>query len=178
MSAPGWTCITVIGAECTGKTTLADALGRRLGAPVVPEAARLFVEREARPVRRGDEPGIVALHLAERAKAEAGAIDSRARYLVFDTDLLSTVIYARHYQGSCPPSIVRKAAALRADLYLVTEPDFPFEADDFQRGSAEDRRAVHELLLDALRRRKWPFVQITGSATARVDEALRAIDGL
>lgn len=168
--------ITIIGAECTGKTSLARALADRLNAPWVEEAARLFVEQAGRAVRPGDEDLIADLHVSLVNRAETTARERGL--LILDTDLLSTVVYARHYQGVCPDRIVRRASQHRADYYLLTLPDMPWHAEETQRGSETDRRAIHRAMLAALRRRGWPFRVVGGNAEARLQAALVAISSL
>lgn len=66
--------------------------------------------------------------------------------LLRDTDLVSTVIYARHYYGQVPAWIEREAAVRRGDLYLLCLPDLPWEAD-----GVRDRPTHREELLSAFR---------------------------
>ena len=60
--------------------------------------------------------------------------------LILDTDLISTVVYSRHHYGDCPEWVVRAAQARRADLYLFTDIDVPWTADDVRDSGA--RRAA------------------------------------
>lgn len=163
---------TVIGAECTGKTDLALALGSVLGAPVVPEAARVFVDRRGRAVVRGDEAAIVHLHLELAARAESAAAMTGSRWVVYDTDLVSTVVYARHYQGICPRGIERLAARRRADLYLLAGTEVPWEGEPGQRGTPADRIAVDRMVEATLRRRRVAWARLTGPTAARLRRAL------
>jgi NadR type nicotinamide-nucleotide adenylyltransferase len=164
--------VTVTGAECTGKTTLVRALAERYGAPWVPEAARLFVDRAQRTVRRTDVFAIARLH---RELLDA-ALESGAPMVLCDTDLLSTVAYARHYFGSCPRAITRQAFEHPADLYLLAADDVPWIADPHQRGAEEDRSRVQARLRSLVRRTGRPFVEVGGSVSGRLKAATRAID--
>lgn len=163
--------VVVIGAECTGKTVLAEALGRVLHAPVVPEAARLFVEREGRAIRAGDEDAVARLHLELAGRAEAWASRHGSPFVVHDTDLLSTVLYARHYQGGCPSWILRGARARAPELYVVTDVDVPWEDEPGQRGTPADQDAVHRMVLEALRRRRIPWGMVSGDRERRLEQA-------
>lgn len=164
--------ITVTGAECTGKTTLVRGLAERFGAPWVPEAARLFVERARRPVRRTDVEAIARLHL----ELLDAAVESGAPLVLCDTDLLSTVAYARHYFGSCPGAVTRRAFERPADLYLLAADDLPWIADPHQRGTEEDRSRVQARLRSLVRRAGRPSVEVGGSVSGRLEAATRAID--
>src|SRR5665647_1631849 len=66
MKAPKLICI--IGAECTGKTTLARALAANFDCPWVPEHLRDFCDTHARTPTRDEQPGILEMqHLNELA---------------------------------------------------------------------------------------------------------------
>ncbi len=162
--------ITVTGAECTGKTTLARELSARYGVPWVPEAARLFVEQEGRAVRRGDVETIARMHVEMVGRTA----DSDVLFL--DTDLFSTVAYARHYFGSCPRTVLDLARRRVADLYLVAAADLPWEREADQRGTEGGRDAVQRRLDRLVRASGRPRSDISGHGPARLDAAIRAVD--
>src|SRR4051812_28454818 len=93
-------CIT--GPESTGKTTLAELLARKLDVEWVPEAARSYAERVSRPLSIADVDPIAREHVAMADAALQRASENGASQLVLDTDLLSTIVYARHYYGAAP----------------------------------------------------------------------------
>jgi NadR type nicotinamide-nucleotide adenylyltransferase len=165
--------IVVTGPECTGKTTLAAELARSLGAPLIPEAARLFAE-EHRGGLSAETVGPIAelaIRLEEDAIAASGA---PAPLLVRDTDLVSTVVYARHYYGSAPPWIESEALRRRADLYLLCVPDLPWVAD----GIRDRPRHREELYADferELARIGATVAVIRGSGAARSMAASAAV---
>lgn len=130
-------CLT--GPECTGKTELAKRLSRELGAPWVPEFAREYAEARGNRLSADDVEAIACGEIALLDATPAGAI--------LDTDLLSTVVYARHYYGSCPSWIEEEARRRRADLYLLLDTDVAWLADA-ARDSGGDAR---EDLFDAFR---------------------------
>jgi nicotinamide riboside kinase len=105
-----------------------------------------------------------------RAAAEAG------RALVFlDQDLLSTVVYAKHYFGSCPLWIERLAASRRADLYLLCRPDLPWAADGVRDRPAA-REEIHALFAAALAAAGARVVEVTGRGSEREARAVAALD--
>ncbi len=63
---------------------------------------------------------------------------------------MSTTVYAEHYYGTCPPWILDEARARLADLYLLCEPDLPWEADGI-RDSPTERLQLHSAFRDRLR---------------------------
>ena len=96
------TRIVVTGSESTGKTTLARDLAAHFGAQWVPEQSRSYAERVRRELKADDVAPIASEQIAAEDAALVEAIRTRRRWLFLDTDLLSTVVYARHYYGSCP----------------------------------------------------------------------------
>lgn len=166
--------VVLTGGESTGKTTLARELAARWKTAWAPEAAR-----EVALARRGvlgpeDVPVIARMHvrLADEAAREAG---KAGRPLVFlDQDLLSTVVYARHYYDSCPPWIERLAAERRGDLYLLCAPDLPWESDGVRdRPGARD--AVHALFAEALAAAGVRVAGISGAGAVREARAVEAV---
>jgi NadR type nicotinamide-nucleotide adenylyltransferase len=169
--------VVLTGPECTGKTVLAAALARRLDAPLSDEYAREYAEarggalgpEDVEPIARGQ------MALEDRARAEAAA---RGRPLVVhDTDLVSTVVYARHYYGDCPAWIVDAARARTGELYLLCAPDIAFEPD-----VVRDTPAARERLFGAFRATLDAFgcraVEIRGERDAREAAALAAVAAL
>lgn len=131
-------CLT--GPECTGKTTLAARAERELGATCVREYAREYAERLGRELTAEDVEPIAHGELANLERASGTLI-------VLDTDLISTVVYARHYYGACPAWIEAEARRRRADLYLLLDTDLRWKPDPI-RDAAGDTR---EDLFDAFR---------------------------
>lgn len=165
------TRVVLTGPECSGKTTLAALLAVRFGAPWVPEAARRFAEASADALSADTVEPIarLAMHLQDSALAE------RPQLLFLDTDLVSTVVYARHYYGHCPTWIEDEARARRADLYLLGAPDLPWTPD----GVRDRPMQRDELFADfaaALREIGARVVVLRGEGRARTDRAMRAVE--
>lgn len=133
-------CLT--GPESTGKSSLAVRLAEELGVPCVGEFAREYAERVGRPLTAGDVEPIARGQIANQDRT------FHRERVVLDTDLLSTVVYARHYYGSCPEWIEEAARLRRADLYLLMDTDVAF-LEDPVRDTDPDAR---EDLFDAFRR--------------------------
>jgi NadR type nicotinamide-nucleotide adenylyltransferase len=110
-------CLT--GPESTGKSQLATRLARELGWTYVPEYAREYAEQRGDLSANDVEP--IARGYLERLPDEPR--------LVLDTDLISTVVYARYYYGACPQWIEEEARRRRADLYLLLDTDIAFKPD-------------------------------------------------
>lgn len=158
--------VCVTGPESTGKTTLARELAHWAGADWVPETSRLYAERIGRDLEASDVGSIAREHIARADLATASAAAVGARALVLDTDLVSTVIYARHYYHAVAPWIERAERARRADLYLLCAVDVPWVPDGV-RDRPADREAMFERFRRALRRRGAHATVVQGDWTAR-----------
>lgn len=129
--------ICLIGPESTGKSELGQRLARELGMAYVPEFARDYVMHLERELSEADVEPIAAGCIAyeERHARDADLV-------LLDTDLISTVVYARHYYGACPQWIERAAAVRRADLYLLMDVDLPWKPDPARDADASHREEL------------------------------------
>jgi NadR type nicotinamide-nucleotide adenylyltransferase len=164
--------VVLTGSECTGKTTLARTLARRFRAPWSGEYVRAYAEALERPLAPGDVPAIARGQVA----GEEVAIARAGRLALHDTDLLSTVVYSRHYFGRCPPEIEQQARERRADLYLLHHPDVDWIADGALRDRPHARAEIHDLFAAALRDLGARVVDVCGSWEERTANAVRAVE--
>jgi NadR type nicotinamide-nucleotide adenylyltransferase len=165
--------VVVTGSECTGKTTLAEALAEHYGTVWVPEFVRQFVLDKGAPPDYGD--------VAVIARGQIGLEDQMAsratRLLVQDTDLLSTVVYSQHYYGDCPAWIEDELRERAAHLYLLAGIDVPWTPDGDQRDRGDQRQEMQGLFHTALTDRGLRFVEINGSPRKRLETAVSVVDG-
>ena len=166
--------IVVTGSESTGKTTLARDLAALFGAQWVPEQSRSYAERVRRELRADD----VAPIASEQITAEdAGLAEARRRgdrWLFLDTDLVSTVVYARHYYGSCPAWIEAEARARRGDLYLLADVDLPWKSDGV-RDRPRARDQLHAEFAAALTEFRAQSCLVQGADDQRLKSALQCL---
>jgi len=160
--------VCLIGPECTGKTTLAGQLAAHFNVTWVPEFAREYALRVARPLTVDDvEP------IARGQMALEDAV-SNDELIILDTDLISTVVYATNYYGQCPAWIEEAAGKRKADLYLLTDIDVPFIADTL-RDSAAPRETLYDKFAETLKSYEANVVPITGE---RLAAAITQLDSL
>jgi NadR type nicotinamide-nucleotide adenylyltransferase len=166
--------VVVTGSECTGKTTLAEALATHFGAACVPEFVRQFV------ADKGTAPDVDDVDAI--ARGQMALEDDRSRgesaLLVHDTDLLSTVVYSRHYYGDCPDWVEPALRDRAADLYLLAGIDVPWVADGDQRDRGNRRAEMHALFVGALISRRLPFIELVGNHEQRLSTAISTVDRL
>ena len=167
--------VAVTGSECTGKTTLAKDLAMHYGATWVPEYARQFVlEKGSSPVY-ADVDVIARGQLALEDEHLAAATSP---LLIQDTDLLSTIVYSRHYYGDCPGWIEPALRGRVPDLYLLAGIDVPWAPDGDQRDRGDRREEMQDLFRRALTEGGFPFVEIHGDRDVRLKAATSAIGAL
>ncbi len=171
--------LVVTGSESTGKTTLATALAQSLRSLWVPEYARSYAQRVQRALTTHDVTPIARGHLKAVETAEGEwrsrfAARAGAPPLVLDTDLVSTVVYARHYYGTCPPWIEESARSRLADLYLLCLPDLPWEADGV-RDQPMARAELHERFVQVLQECGAVVELVSGTGDARRARAMAAL---
>ena len=164
--------ITVLGAECSGKTTLCDALGQSLGASVVPEYLRQWCERTGRTPGRDEQRSIAAGQLALTRQALARARARGERWVVCDSAPLLTAAYGIEYFGddSLVETGLRHARATR--LTLLADPDIAWRADGHLRDGPARRASVHRILLDLLQREGIAHHRIAGTPERRLRDCL------
>jgi NadR type nicotinamide-nucleotide adenylyltransferase len=166
------TRICLTGPECVGKSTLAQRLARELGGVYVPEFAREYV-LHVKPELTAEDVGPIAEGQIALEERHAGG----AAGLVFlDTDLLSTVVYARHYYGACPAWIER-AAARRADLYLLLAIDVPWQPDPARDPDPSARETLYARFAEVLDEFGATWRVVDGDWEARYRAAVAAITG-
>jgi len=176
VTEPGIGRIVVTGSECTGKTTLAAALAEHYALTWLREQSRVYAETVARPLTAFDVEPIARAQLAAEDEAMAAATAAGDRWIVLDTDLVSTVVYARHYYGGCPPWIVDEARARLAQRYLLCGIDVPWRPD-----SVRDRPVAREEMHESFRRSFDEFgvrpCAVRGLGPQRLAAALKCVTG-
>ena len=175
--------VVFTGSESTGKSTTAADVAEYYGVVVVPEFVRGFAENKGAPIEFGDHGAIARGQMAledeyiARTRALLHPLRARPGLLVHDTDLLSTVVYCRHYFGHCPAWIEEEARARRPDLYLLCATDVPWVADGVRdRGDMRDE--MQRLFEDAVQASQAASATISGPREERLAHAIAIIDQL
>ena len=170
--------ICIIGAECTGKTTLARALAAHFACPWVPEHLRDFCDSRGRTPTRDEQLSILETqHLAELA-AHAQATQQEKPFVFCDTAPLLTAIYSDFIFGD--RSLYDRARALHSNyaLTLLLAPNIAWVADGLQRDGAQVRAPITKMITNELGAMGVPLALIVDQEKERIAAAIGAINAL
>jgi nicotinamide riboside kinase len=168
--------IAIVGAESTGKSTLALALARRLGedfglqAACVPELLRAWCDAHGRTPTAPEQ--------WEIARGQQAAIEAAARgaeVVVCDTTPLMTAVYSRMIFDDGGLDELARAAHATIGFTLLTALDLPWIADGLMRDGPHVREPVDRLVRARLVGWGVPWAPVAGTGEARVASALDAL---
>jgi nicotinamide riboside kinase len=167
--------IALLGAESTGKTTLARQLHRALQeqghhVALVEEALREFCVRMGRTPRRDEQAGIAGAQSTRIAEA------ARTHELVVaDTTSMMVAVYSRLLfdDASLLPAALAEQRQHR--VTLLTALDLPWVADTGIRDGAHVRAPVDTMLRSALIDGGVAFSVVGGTGEQRFANTLRAV---
>lgn len=168
--------VALLGAESTGKTTLAAEIGQALAVrgervAVVGEFLREFCAREGRTPRLDEQRGIAA----EQTR-RIGAAAADHDIVVADTTALMIAVYSDQVFGDRSLYDEALAAHARCHLTLLTALDLPWQADGHQRDGPHVREPVDAKVRAALARGGLDCSVVFGQGGVRRANALAALD--
>lgn len=169
--------VVTTGPESSGKTTLAGALSRQLGAPLVSEASRdylgeLYARQPGVAYRQQDLLAIARLQL----QREQAALAQAPAVLVCDTDLLVIMVWSEVRFGNCDTELLDLfARSLQAAPrhYLLCDHRIPWEPDPL-REHPQSRDMLYLHYMEKLELLDLGFTRVTGPAPLRLQQALAA----
>ena len=165
--------VCLLGAESTGKTTLAAALAKHYDTLWNPEYGRVYsdVGRErGAPWKSWEFAHIAHVHcwyedfLAPLAR----------RVLFCDTDAFTTKLFHQVYLDA-PTAAFDDLAARSYDLYLVCGIDVPWRHDGVREFDAQ-REWMHERYLERAQESGSPWLLLEGPHEARLAASCASID--
>jgi NadR type nicotinamide-nucleotide adenylyltransferase len=166
--------VAILGAESSGKSTLAAALAEHYHTLWVPEYLREFVDTHARVPREDDQYGIALTQMARENDAALRA----HRFLFCDTTPLMTALYSKVYWGRVDAQLAELDSVHDYAATLVTAPDGPWVPDGLQRESEAVRQSVHALVLASLRARGIAHTVVAGDPAERMEQVIGLLDAL
>lgn len=152
------------GAPGAGKSTTLTALGE-LGFRIVPEAARVLLEKDAENGRcvqesRANERSFQDRVLPIKAKTERWIAESSPAPTFLDRGIPDTLAFYKFYGWPPPRALLRAVKSTRYDAVFVLELlPMPLE-DNLRVESTGQRRLLHDLLVTTYHACRVPVVPI------------------
>ncbi len=155
--------IVLIGSECSGKTSLAESLTEYFDINFLREYSRQYAEN-----KQGELTYLDVLPIAKgQLQSESEFIkNSNSHLLLFDTCLLSTLIYSKIYYQKVPQELVKWLDINLYDHFYLTYPD-PEWKEDGIRKMPMSRLKMHEIFLNELIRFKVSYTVLQGDLDSR-----------
>ena len=166
--------VGLIGAECTGKSSVAAALAGELGAIHVPEALRSFVETRGRAPEITDQAGILS---EQRASALMAQLDHPDSLIICDPLPLMTAIYSIAYFDDSSLLADAIVDARTYDLIWWCRTDLPWVPDGDQRDGIARRDQVDALIAEIVSESDLAVIELGGSIDLRIREAIDSLQG-
>jgi nicotinamide riboside kinase len=168
--------IALLGAECTGKTTLAQELRAALdddGArklACVDEYLREFCDAHGRTPRCDEQR-----HIADTQTRRIAEAARSHDIVIADTTALTIAVYSEHIFGDSSLYAAAETEHGSCNLTLLCAPDLPWHADGHQRDGPQVREPVDALLRAALDRAGTAYSVVLGLGPQRLANALACV---
>jgi nicotinamide riboside kinase len=170
--------VAVVGGECTGKTSLCQALGAQLPGPWVAEYVREFVDRFKRAPHAHEQAAILAAQIEREQAALDAAGRSGAGWVVSDSAPIMTAIYSELYFADRSLYAIAERHHAQYAFTLLADIDMPWEPDGLQRDGPAMRAQSHARIRGWLLETNAPFMLVSGNEPARIAAAMQALRAL
>ena len=167
--------VCLLGAESTGKTTLAEALAERFDTVWNPEYGRPYTEI-GRPRGHPGRAGSSRTSPGSTAGTRTSSREAPTALLFSDTDAFTTAVFHEVYLGT-PATGFEELVDRRYDLYLVCGVDVPWRHDGI-REFEEQRRWMHERYVAHARAERQRLARPERAARTAARAAADAVDRL
>lgn len=170
--------VCILGAESTGTTTLAKALGEYYNTTWIPEYGRDYVVEKWKDgytdVWTSDEfvhiAGTQTKHILEAAR-------KANKVVITDTDAFATWLWHKRYMGTWEERVLEIANLNPCDLYILTDDDIPFVQDGTRDGEAI-RHSMHQDFVNMLDKENKHWILVSGTREERMAQSIKLIDKL
>jgi len=162
--------IVLTGAESSGKSTLTEYLAAKFELPYALEYAREHFKIHGSAY---DLKILVEMSRWHR-QFQQQHVSRHEPLGLFDTDLINYKIWSEEVFGCCPQEIIDGIAQESDHVYLLCEPDVPWEPDPFRENPC-DRGFLFERHRDEIIRLGRTYEIVRGLGSARRSRAERAL---
>ena len=157
----------VTGPESSGKSMLSEALASECGLILISEYARDYLKDLNRAYTPDDLKNI-ALHQIDQWKK------TYKNPPVFDTDILTTMIWHLEKYGNIPSFMMEHWLNQRGTIYLLCKPDIPWEADPL-RENPNDRARLFHIYFHYLNAYGKSFKIVAGQGKERLSDVFKIV---
>ncbi len=163
--------LALVGPECTGKTTLAEALAKHWNEPFVDEFSREYLEQLGRNYNQDD-----LLEIAKgQLEREYVVAENANHFLICDTNTLVVKIWAEVRFGRAQNWIERQFLEKPYQLYILCgSKGIDWEYDDL-RENPDDREDFYDLYKKALIKAGKRFIEVDGTTEERIERINKSL---
>ncbi len=165
--------VAIIGPECTGKSTLAEALATHYQTTWVPEYAREYVTSQNYRYNMFD----IFRISRQQLELEEEHLFKANNYLICDTNLIVSKIWSNYKFGACPEWIQEQIYKRDYSIQLLMDIDMPW-VDDPLREHPDKRAYFFDLYKKELDDLGAVYEIISGNEEQRLAKAIAAIEKL
>lgn len=172
--------VAILGAECTGKTTLCAALqkyfvGYQIDTKIVPEALREFCHRLNRVPRREDQLGIMREQMTREQFDEKTDTLHQRGLALSDCAPITIAIYSELYFSDLSLYPEAEKFHTHFDLSILLAPNIGWLSDGIFRESPDAQLRFHRRIKDWLESNTHPWLEISDLGEQRTTTAINAI---
>lgn len=163
--------IVITGPESTGKTNISDYLAKQFDAIWIPEYARFYMEFLRNQYDYSDIVKIAKKQIEDYHKYSG----NESGLVIFDTWLIITKVWFEEVFHKFPDWLDSSIEALKIDLYLICEPDIPWEPDAVRENGGDKRKYLFERYKKEIEKLGIPYKVISGRGEKRYKLAEMAL---
>lgn len=163
--------VAIVGPESTGKSTLAISLANHFKTVCIPEYSREFLNKIDRPYQQED---LLEIAKGQLLAAQEGCNEAN-ELLFLDTDLFVIKVWSEFKYRNCDPRILQMVDDNKADFYLLTAADIPYEYDPL-RENPDDREELFNIYKEELIKANVKFCVVNDTQDQRLQTAIKAIN--
>ncbi len=173
--------VTIVGAESSGKTTLAIRLAAHFACSWVPEYAREYLEVLDRPYN-ADDLSVIATHQWERIletvhlQSQIFDKESKSKIVLLDGGMMNLRLWARIKYGISIPVVEQALSDDISDLYILCRPVREWAMDPLREApQILDRAWIYNQYLAELKAGSKPIEIVRAMEEEGVSRSIEAI---
>jgi HTH-type transcriptional regulator, transcriptional repressor of NAD biosynthesis genes len=174
------TRVAILGAECSGKTTLCAELKKSLASDavdtkIIPEALREFCHRLNRVPRMEEQLGIMREQIALEVFAEKASTLNQPQLTISDCAPITIAIYSELYFSDLSLYSEAEKFHKNYDLSILLSPNLGWQSDGIFRESPQAQQRFHHRMKQWLQSSSHPWLEISDVGEQRTASAISAI---